>query len=268
MARKIFSGALIALSSILLLSSLAGIGAAWYYNGPLTTEAVSRLGEVEAELAQTQTALQDAKTELERTLRIVDSAEETLETLSNELEQAKRLFDEFDKTLGDRLVPGLESSRDRLASLKGSLEELRATLEEINSLPIVNLNLPGDEMLDNLIGTVDSIDTQIARMEGLADKASTFAQDVSYLMGGDLSETRQRLELFLNVVGEYEQRVSGWHAQVEIWIESLPGWVDRASAILTVFLLWFAFSQFGLLLHGLGGWRGAKILAALRKDGA
>lgn len=266
MARKILSGTLIVLSSILLVASLAGIGAAWYYNQPLTDEAVSRLGEIETELAQTQIALQDAGTELERALRIVDSAEQTLETLSAELEQAKRLFDEFDRALGDSLIPGLESSRDRLARVRVSLEELRAGLERANSLPFLNLNLPGDEMLENLIETVSSIDTQIASMEGLADRASLFAEDVSYLMGGDLGETRQRLVEFLEVVRVYEQKVAGWHAQVETWIASLPGWIDRASLILTVFLFWFGLSQFGLLLHGLAAWRGGSPLEALRRE--
>jgi Tfp pilus assembly protein PilN len=266
MVRKIFSGILIALSSILLITSLVGIGAAWYYNEPLTEESVARLGEIESELAQTQTALQQAKAELERTLRIVDSAEETLEQVSDELAQAKQLFDEFDKTLGDRLIPGLESSRDRLASLRGTLEDLRVTLEDVNSLPFVNLNLPGDEMLANLIETVNSIDAQIERMKGLADKASTFAEDVSFLMGGDFSETRQRLETFVQVVTEYEQKIAGWHAQVETWIASLPGWIDRASIILTVFLFWFGLSQFGLLLHGLALWRGGDPLVVVRRE--
>jgi methyl-accepting chemotaxis protein len=266
MARKIFSGILIALSSILLLLSLVGIAAAWYYNEPLTSEALTRLGEIEAELSGTQTALQDAKDELERTLRIVDAAEGTLERLSDELAQAKQLFDEFDRTLGDRLIPGLESSRDRLASLRSTLEDLRATLEELNSLPFVGLNLPGDEMLMNLIQTVNSIDTQIERMEELADKASTFAEDVSFLMGGDFSETKERLETFLQVITAYEQKVDGWHAQVEIWIASLPGWIDRASLILTFFLFWFGLSQFGLLLHGLVLWRGGDPLVVLRRE--
>jgi hypothetical protein len=266
MARKIFSGILIALSSILLLLSLAGIAAAWYYNEPLTSKALTRLGEIEAELSGTQTALQDAKDELERTLRIVDAAEGTLERLSDELAQAKQLFDEFDRTLGDRLIPGLESSRDRLASLRSTLEDLRATLEELNSLPFVGLNLPGDEMLMNLIQTVNSIDTQIERMEELADKASTFAEDVSFLMGGDFSETKERLETFLQVITAYEQKVDGWHAQVEIWIASLPGWIDRASLILTFFLFWFGLSQFGLLLHGLVLWRGGDPLVVLRRE--
>ena len=266
MARKFFSGLLIALSSIFLVLSLAGIAAAWYYNEPLTSEALTRLGEIETELSGTQTALQDAKEELERTLRIVDAAEGTLERLSDELAQAKQLFDEFDRTLGDRLIPGLESSRERLNSVRGTLEDLRSRLEELNSLPIINLNLPGDEMLGNLIETVNSIDTQIERMEGLADKASTFAEDVSFLMGGDFSETRDRLETFLEVIGDYEQKVDGYHTQVEMWIASVPGWIDRASLILTFFLFWFGLSQFGLLLHGLELRRGGDPLVVLRRE--
>jgi len=266
MARKIISGTLVVLSSILLVLSVVGIGAVWYYKEPLTNAALSRLGEVEAQLAQTQSALKDAKSELERTLRIVDSAEETLSSLTDELEQAKNLFEQFDKTLGDRLIPGLESSRERLNSIKQTLENLRSRLADLNDLPLVNLNLPGDEMLRNLIETVNSIDTQISRMEGLADQASTFADDISFLMGGDFSETRQRLQTFLEVVGEYEQRVDGWHAQVEGWIEAVPGWIDRAAIILTVFLLWFGLSQFGLLLHGLDAWRGGNPVLVLRRN--
>jgi len=256
---------LIVLSSLLLVASLAGIGAAWYYNEPLTSESLAKLSEVEQELAQTQTALQNAKSELERTLRIVDSAEETLSKLSDELEQAKLLLDEFDESLGDSLIPGLESSRDRLTQVKGTLEEMLNGLAVVNSLPFLGFSLPGEELLGDLIETVGSIDSQIGQMQELAEKASTFAKDVSFLMGGDLSETRQRLEDFLAVVGAYEQKVEGWHAQVEGLIVSLPGWIDRASSILTVFLLWFGFSQFGLLLHGLALWRGEYPPAILRQ---
>jgi hypothetical protein len=266
MARKIFSGILIALSSIFLVLSLAGIAAAWYYNEPLTSEALTRLGEIETELTGTQTALQDAKAELERTLRIVDSAEATLERLSDELAQARQLFDEFDRTMGDRLIPGLESSRERLNSVRDTLENLRSGLEQLNAIPLINLNLPGDEMLRNLISTVNSLDIQIERMEELADKASTFAEDVSFLMGGDFSETRERLETFLVVIGDYEQKIDGWHTQVEMWIVSVPGWIDRASLILTFFLFWFGLSQFGLLLHGLVLWRGGDPLVVLRRE--
>jgi hypothetical protein len=48
-------------------------------------------------------------------------------------------------------------------------------------------------------------------------------------------------------------------------IGSLPGWINAAPVILTIFLLWFAFSQAGLFLHGLTLWRGGNPLGVARE---
>jgi F0F1-type ATP synthase membrane subunit b/b' len=263
--RKLIAGTLVGLSSILLVLSIAGIVLAWVYNEPLTQEATSRLKEIDTELAQAQTALENAKTELERTLRIVETAEKTLAALKDELAQAKELFGEVNGTLDEQLIPGLKSSREKVNQARSALQDLRNTLEQINELPFLNFDIPGDKLLTNLIGIADSIDAEIARVEKLAQKASTFTEDVSYLMGGDLTETKQNLQNFLAVVNEYDQKVTDWRAQVKMLLESLPGWIDRASIILTVFLLWFGVSQFGLFLHGLTIWRGGDPLAGLRE---
>jgi DNA repair exonuclease SbcCD ATPase subunit len=266
MKRKILSGVWIGVCAVLTLTSLVGIGLTWGYRTPLIEKSLAQLEQIDTQLSQAQTGLGDAQMEIERTLRIVDSAEQTLTSLSDELAQAKVLFDEFDQTMGDKLIPGLENTRDRLNSVRSTLEDLRTKLDEVNSLPFVDLNLPGDELLGNLIETVNSMDLQISRMRGLAEKASTFAGDVSYLMGGDLSETRQHLESFLTVVQEYNQKVTGWRAQIATLRESLPGWINTAASVLTVFLLWFALSQFGLILHGLTVWRGGNPLAVLQRE--
>jgi len=264
MVRKIIAGTLIALSSILLVLSLAGIAALWIYKGPLTEQATTRLKEIDSELTQAQTALQSAQVELERTLRIVESAEKTLAELKDELAQAKLLFGEVNGTLDKQLIPALKASRVKVEQAKSALVDLRASLEKINSIPFIEFNLPGDEMLANLIGIADSTDAEIARVEDLVQKASTFVADASYLMGGDFTETKQNLQNFLIVVKEYDQKITGWRAQVATLLGSLPGWIDSASVILTVFLLWFGFSQVGLLLHGLTAWRGGDPLAALK----
>lgn len=265
MTRKIFAGILIGMSSILLVLSAAGIGAAWIYNESLTQKAVVRLEGIDAELVQAQTAIRNAKTELERTLRIVKSAEQTLASLKQETDQAKQLMEDVNRTLDDKLIPGLKTTRGKIDQLRGALEELRETLKKINSIPFVELDLPGDEILVNIISGVDSLDTEIVNVQDLAQKASIFAGDASYLLGGDLSETEQHLQNLLDDVNLYDQKVSGWRIEVGTWIKASPGWIDRASISLTVFLLWFGFSQFGLLLHGLNLWKGGDPLAALRK---
>jgi len=126
------------------------------------------------------------------------------------------------------------------------------------------LNFP-DEILTDLIDSANTIDTEIANAEDVAKRASTFVSDTSYLLGGDLTETRDSLQTFLEAVEEYQVKVMEWHEQVADLVDALPVWIDRASIYLTIFLLWFGLSQFGLLLHGHLILRGQNPLDALHR---
>lgn len=265
MTRKIIAGTLLALSSILLGLSLAGIIMAWSYNEPFTRACIARLQSVDSELAQVQTALQNARQELNRTLRIVESTETAMAGLKSQLAEAKALFGVVNGTLDKQLLPGLKASRERIAQAKSTLQSLRTALEQLNTLSFFGLSLPGDQVLADLIASTASLDTEIARVEDLVQKASTFVSDSAYLLGADFTETKQSLKNFITVVNAYDQKISGWRGQVAMLVDGLPGWVDATSIGLTIFLIWFIFSQFGLLLHGLNIWRGENPLAVLRQ---
>jgi len=267
MGRKIWSMTLMVLSAIVLVASLVGVGMAWYYNEPLTQNITTRLHEIDSELTLAQSALTDAQGELERALRIVTAAETALEALSQQTAQAQDILGGVKGTIDDKLLPGLKTSRDKVEQVKGLVESLRGTLETINNLPLVDLDIPGDEMLANIIAAADSLDAEIANVEEIARQASTFVGDTSYLLGGDLSETKTSLTNLLAVIEEYNAKVTGWQEQIAVWEQSLPGWIDKASISLTVFLLWFAFSQAGLFLIGLTAWKGSDPFAVLRKTG-
>ena len=264
MARKILIGTLIVLSSILLVLSILGIALAWIYNEPLTREATSRLQEVDSQLAQIQTDLRNAKAEVERALRIIQSAEDALASLTQQTADAKTLLEDVNATLDDKLIPGLETTRANITGVRSTLEDLRATLKQINELPFVNLKIPGDELLLDIIHQVDSLDSEIVNVQELAQRASTFISDTSYLLGGDFNETKQKLKDLVIVLAEYDQKTVDWRGQIATLIESLPRWMDNASLSLTLGLLWFGFSQFGLILHGLGMKRGIDPLDVLR----
>lgn len=256
MARKIFSGILIGLSALFLLASIVGIIAAWIYNEPLTREGVTRLEEVDSTLGQIQTDLGAARDEVDRALRILDSAETALASLTEQTTSATSLLEDVAATLDDQLIPGLKSTRDNITEVRGVLEDLRGSLEELNSIPFIELDIPGDELLISILDGLDSLDAEVANVEDLAQRVSTFVSDTSYLLGGDFSETRTNLENLLAVLKDYDTQISGWRTQVQDVTESLPQWLDNASIIITVFLLWFGLSQFGLLLHGLNLWQG------------
>lgn len=265
MARNIFTWILIVLSGIFLALSVAGILAVWIYNEPLTREANGRLEAIERELALAQATLQSSQLELARALRIVDAAETALEKLTQQTSSAESLFESIQSTLDERLLPELKTTRNRIVSARGTLENLQSVLGGISSfIPGVDLSLPG-RILSDLIASTRSLDTEIANVEVLAQQASLFVSDTSYLLGGDLTETRESLQSFLVSLQDYQKKVTLWRAQVSDLREGAPRWMDQASTALTIFLLWFGLSQFGLILHGLSMLRGDDPLRVLRR---
>ena len=250
MVRKLLAWIVIVLSSILLLVSVVGIGAAWFYNEPLTREATSRLEKIDGQLVQVQSTLESSRLELERALRIVDATEQVLEKLAEQSTSAENILDGIQSQLDDKLLPELKTTRERIDEARQALESLQSVLEGISSfLPGVDLSAP-NKIVTDLIDSADSIDSEIANAEEIARQASTFVSDTSYLLGGDLTETRTSLQNFLAAIAEYQQKVTDWRTQIADLIRNLPGWIDRTSIGLTVFLFWFGLSQFGLFLHG------------------
>jgi DNA repair exonuclease SbcCD ATPase subunit len=249
--RKIFTGILLALSSILLAFSVIGIAAIWIYNEQITHTATDRLEEIEIQLAQAQATLQSSQKELERALRIVDTTEEALQKLVEPSSSSENIFESIQSTLDDRLIPDLKTTRGRINEARATLENLQSVLEGITSLiPFVDLNAP-DKILTDLVVTATSLNADIAEMEVVAQQASTFVSDASYLLGGDLTETKESLQEFISSIQDYERKVTRWREQATELKERAPKWTDQASIALTIFLLWFALSQFGLILHGL-----------------
>ncbi|HSM72729.1 MAG TPA: hypothetical protein VK851_14380, partial [Anaerolineales bacterium] len=140
-------------------------------------------------------------------------------------------------------------TREKLETARQSLESLQSLIQSIGSLPFVNVSV-ADRILDDLIDSADTIDAEIANAEEVARQASTFVSDTSYLLGGDLTETRDSLQNFLAAVEEYQTKVEDWRSQIADLIDRTPAWIDRTSWGVTVFLLWFGLSQFSLLLLG------------------
>ena len=264
MARKIFAWILIILGSIFLLLSVAGIVAVWFYNTPLTEKATLQLKDVDTQLAQAQTTLDSSQKELERALRIVDSAQAGLDKIKAQTNSTGNFLETIQSTLDDRLLPELKSTRGRIESARTTLEQLQSLLTSVQGFLPVDLSA-FDKTLADLISSANSIDAEISNVETLGEQASVFVSDSSFLLGGDLTETRNSLENFVTSIKEYKTKIAGWRKEVAYLTEGTPRWIDQASIILTIFLLWFGLSQIGLIIHGLTMRRGFDPFLVLRR---
>ena len=150
--------------------------------------------------------MQASQKELERALRLVDATEKALQQLVSSSGSTENVFDSIQSTLDDRLVPDLKTTRERIDAARATLENLRSILDGISSfVPFVDLNVP-DKIVADLVVSAVSLDADIAEIEVVAQQASTFVSDASYLLGGDLTETRDSLQSFLAAIQEYDKK--------------------------------------------------------------
>ncbi len=265
MARKILAWILIILGSLFLITSVAGITAVWIYNEPLTEKVTAQLSDMDSQLAQAETTLKSSEQELARALRILDASQAALEKLTQKTNSAASLFDNIQSTLDDQLLPNLKTTRSRIQSARTTLESLQSVLSGVSSfIPGVDISLPG-KVISDLITSTKSLDTEIANVESVAEQASTFVGDTSFLLGGDLSGTRDSLQNFLTSIQEYQMKIADWRQQDADLMANAPKWIDQGSIALTIFLFWFGVSQFGILLHGLNMLRGVDPLLGMRR---
>jgi len=265
MARKILAGIWLVLCGALFVLSLIGIAVIWQHKQPVIEGVTARLAGIDNELARAQTALNNAQEELERALRFVDSAEKALESFSEQAAVAKGFLDTVTEVLDETIKPSLTTSREKIDEAQQTMDDLRASIEALNRIPFVNLKVPDDGILSSFTTIIDSLEGEVIRVDEIADQASTFMNDTSYLMGGDLSETRDNILDMQTVLDEYEGRIVTWRDQLDVLQDESPGWIQSTAIWLTVFLLWFALSQFGLILHGLAVYRGGNPFGVLRK---
>jgi hypothetical protein len=265
MARKIFTWILLILSGLFLLLSVAGIVAIWIYRQPLTNEANRRLGNIDLQLIQAQGTLDSSQKELERALRIVDSAQAGLDKIKAQTNSTGNFLETIQSTLDDKLLPDLKTTRSRIDSAKVTLQQLQSILKGISGfIPGLDLSSP-DKILADLVTSANSLNGDITNIEALGTQVSVFLGDSSFLLNGDLTETRTSLQNFVEAIKNYKTKVAGWRDEVATLKEGAPRWINQAAIALTIFLLWFGISQMGLFLHGMTMLRGGDPFLALRR---
>jgi len=188
-----------------------------------------------------------------------------MDKLAQQTHSAGNLLDTIQTTLDDNLLPELKTTRSRIASAKTTIQQLQSLISGVGGfIPGLDLSAP-DKILKDLISSANSLDAEITNVEALGKQASLFVSDTSFLLGGDLTSTQESLRSFLTSIHDYQEKLAGWRGQVKTLLDQSPKWIDQASIALTIFLLWFGLSQFGLILHGLNLQRGGDPLLVLRK---
>ena len=254
--KPILGMALLLLSAIFFLVSLGGLVGIWVYNQPLTERALTLIESTSQDLEGAALAIELSQTELISAQAQLDLLQAILETLGiNAEEDLNRLADIVGR-VEDTLSPVLDRVSGGIGTLRESLLTIRDTLERINELPLVNIEIPGIEGIEQGAEQLQNLQNQIEEGGGKIEQLSQTTQDTVDSLSTGFARLEISINSLLETLDEYAEKIESTQDQLVYLEENLPKWIDYSAVILTVILVWLGISQVGLFILGWSFYKG------------
>ena len=255
---------LLILSVIFFLISLGGLIGVWVSNQSLTERVQTSIENTSSDLEGAAAAIELSKEQLISAQAQIDLLQTILETLGlNAAEDLNRLAD-IVGTVEDTLMPVIDNVASGIDTLSEALLNIIDTVERINELPLVNIQIPGMEIIEEGARQLENLQTQIEEGGGKIEQLSQTTQDTIDSLTTGFSELETSISALTDTLETYEVKSRDAQAQLDYLGTNLPTWIDAASIILTLLLVWLGFSQVGLFILGWSFYKGQDLLARLR----
>jgi len=263
---RIIGIALLVLSVIFFLVSLGSLIGIWVYNQPLTERALSLVETTSQDLEGAATAIKLSRAELISAQAQIDLLQAILETLGlNAQEDLNRLADIVGK-VENTLTPVLDSVAGAISTLRETLLDIRDTIERINELPLINIQLPGIEGIEQGAEQLGNLQNQIEEGSGKIEQLSQTTQDTVDSLTTGFAELEDSIGILLGTLDEYGQKIETTQEQLSYLDANLAKWIDWISVALTVILAWLGISQVGLFILGWSYYKGQNLVGIQPKE--
>ena len=220
----------IALGTIGFILSLAAIVAIWAVNTPLTESTLQFLNRIEIGLTVAGEGL--------------DQADVTLTEVRDQLTAVTEAFP------AEEMIRFIEDVESILAAAQSTADTASTVVGLANAVPFIGGGGSTTPTLDQSSQTLEEISTKLEAVR--AALVSRSEGSGSGLLGQIDAEIAQLQGLLQNVDGSVEDSTT---VVVQLQLD-LPGWIDIASVVFTLLLLWLGLAQMSLLAHGWEWFRG------------
>ncbi len=221
-------------------------------------------------LRDTLATLDDTLSAAEQTLGSASNSltevQRALSTSANALGDSQPMLDEFQTLLDDSVPKTVEDTQQALYAAQKDAATIEATIAALSAIPF----MPGDpyqpeqslsESLGKVAYTLGNIPDSTAKISDDLDiaKSNLALMQVDLMSTSlQLDDIEQSLAEARNIIPQYRDLLTRTRRRIETLEMRLPATLKAAATALTVFFVWLALTQIGLLLQGLDWWqRGA-----------
>lgn len=264
---RILAVMVIVISVLVLVLCLSGIVGTWIVRGQLATDLVGIVTAAETRATTVKQGLDRLDTALTQARSQVAAVEHDVQAFGADLEQNRPLLTAISDKLGIELSPLVDSAREIMTSIREAVAAVNSAIEAINAIPFVSVPVPELETLKKLSQDVEDFRTEVLTLRTAID------QRRSEIIGGAVSIIATPAAQIGSTIDEMQATVSGYSQKlgaVQEGLSTLKSGIARGltwlAVILTLILLWIAFSQVGLLVLAWRAFTGQDLLPRKQQE--
>jgi hypothetical protein len=259
--KRILAVVVMIVSAVVLVLCLGGIAGAWSVRAQLRTDLVSVVMAAEARATAVNQGLDRLDAALTGASERVTAIEQDALAFGTNLEENRPLLTVISNTVGVELSPLVESARGLMTSVREAASAVNSTVEAINAIPFVSVPVPELTSLKKLSQDVEDFRTEVQELRtSLDQRRSEIIQGTVSIITSPTSQIGETLDDMSTTVSGYRQKLGAVQEGLSDLGSAIDRTLTRVAVGLTLFLLWVAFSQAGLLVLSWRAWAGHDLL--------
>lgn len=238
--------AFLILSVVFFVAGFASLIAVWVGNQLLTEEILGRIEIIDSDLEEAEISFTETRLELEATQQQIDLIQSVIAAVGIDSQENVEILTDIVQSFDDRLTPLIDTVSGGVGKLSEAFLALKNIVEKLNALPLISIEIPGAEKLAELAASLEEQQTAVIQLKEKVQQLSQLTQDTLNTLTTGYADFEVTINNLMALVTEYETKVIAYREQLAFLETNIPGWIDQVSIVLSIFLIWFLISQFGL----------------------
>jgi hypothetical protein len=253
--KKIWYGAVIALSVLVLLFSAVGVVGTWVIQSKLSDATVALLQAAENVAGSAQEVIAQAQDPLLEIQQVSAKVAEESSKLSQNVQDEGILKLLLPPEQEEKLVNLATKVQDTLATIHEVLSTAANLYQAIDQIPFISLPTPGLEKVSEVEQTVSEIRISIEELKGKVAEVRTGAADKIGVVTEIATQISNRLVEVLDKLAALDAELEGFQETVAGVKTAVPTTFVIIALLLTLVLVFVGYTQVEVIRLFVGRWR-------------
>jgi len=243
-----------------LLLDLYGLVQVWHFRPTVTMSLLTGLDTIDSTLKTTSAGLLTLDSALDNATIVVNTLDNTTQALAGSIRDTRLMVAPIITLFNQDLPNTISSTQTSLASAQSSALLIDNIITALTNLPLLSLgqykpSIPLNVALGEVSTSLDNLSPSFTNIENSIKRTDLDLVSLQVeitVIGDDIAQFKQNLVDAQEIVTQYQLLVENLQKQSEMAHTAIPGWVNLATWVVTMILIWLGVTQVSVFLQGWG----------------